>query len=577
MAATNIGKWSAQAVIDTAGVTAGANKAIAEANRVKGALGNIGGAIDIGGGATLFGGGKAIAFAAAAVATGQRFAQDFTQTVDDNLELGFLANRLGTSVESLSTLQTVARESNISTQSFASGMDRLNMRLGEASLGGEEAQRSFRRLGLEWQQLTTQGFDKNLMAISQAFLSIENRSERARLAQEIFGRGEGQRMLRLMEIGAVGLAEAMADVRTRGGFITADQLSRLQAADDAFDRMTTASANGWRNFVVAIAPAVTGVLNEWNRAMAQIDRSIVRLTAPSVATRAQQLLQSLTPPSAEAAVPDAFTQQLGELMFPSSAFPAAAAPMNISEHEAEVERRRAELGEARIALHDLANEEARRRAAAEAAAQEVNVFTGPTPQQQAVIDAARLANNHLETATNNAAEAARQLAEAESSLASAREREQLQQQARNRERIAENQRSILRDIDEADRITEQGRTPLEAFGARMERLQELFESGNLTDQAFARATRGARGRMLGDMFGNIQAPAPSPLLGSLSAGSSEAAAVIQGAMNPQVDQLSAIVAGIQAQQEELERTREIQEQLLELFENGEIHIAGLEA
>lgn len=592
-AASSIGKWSVQAGIDARGMQTGAQQAIQSAKGLESSLEGVFGRM----GAAVKFPGISIGFenvmSAIGLQSGRQFLEGFTQTVDENLELGFLNDRLGTSVEWLSGLQTVANEVSINSEQFGSAMNRLNMRMGEASLGSAEARRSFSQLGLEWDRLSTQGFEQNFSAIAEALSQVENRSERARLAQELFGRGEGQRILRLMEGGARGLAAAMDDVHARGGFITAEGLSRLQAADDAMDRVTTALSSSWRSFVTTTAPAVTGAFDEINRIMQAIGGAWDRMTGPTALARADQLLGRLAPPapavSPQPPLPEFGGQTQGGFGFQGAGaltwspfgggFPAALPPgSTVAEREAEVESLRQEQETQRRLLQQRRNEAAGAQADREAImAGRFDFFesTRSDAQQQAV-DASNLANARLQATSNDAADAARRLAEAESGLTAERARAAIIAQtaldAEESSAMAADARRAEADSNEAARITEQVATPFEGFNARMMRLRELFDNGNISAQTFERAT----GSAVEALSRTIPQIGASPLLGSLSAGSSETASIIQGSMSPQVDRLTEIAAGIEAMREQTEEARAIQEQLLDFFENGEgLRIVGI--
>lgn len=518
MANNNLGKWVAESRIDASGMQKGAAQAIQSAKGMESALEGIFGRM----GAALKFPGISLGFESLATAlplqAARMFINQFQESATAAENLGFLNDQLGTSVEWLSALQTAAGESGIETQQFTASIGRLQQTLGQAALGSSEAQGTFSRLGLDWQRLRGQNFEFVFSQVAESLSQIDDRAERARLAVELFGREGGQRMLRLFQDGARGVDRAIVDVQGRGGFLTQEALDRMLAADNALDRMSTSWNNLWRDFNVAVAPAVTESLNGIQAVTREIGIAWQRLTARGV--------PSVPGGEAEA-----------------GAIEEAAPFGGFSPHMA--------------GLRFLLGNASREQAGLEA------ILGRPIDQP------------------NQAAQLEADLAFAVAQLDDQFNRPEEERIRANRLAAQGRQEGMLQDITDADRLTAENFSPMERFADRLDRINELFESGNISAETMQRATaqamatignttplmvfrngiadiqaqaarlnaeqRGAAVRQLVDRLPGLNQQAP--LLGALRADSAEVGAILQASASPQVDLLSRTVDLLEAMKE----------------------------
>lgn len=614
----NIGKWSAQASIDASGVQRGAAQVIASAkgmeSSLEGVFGRMGAAVKFPGLSLGF----ESVVSAIGIQSGRQFIDKFQTTVDENLELGFLSDRLGAPIEFVSALQTVALESNVTAEQFSTSLDRMNQTLGQASLGSTEAQSTFTQLGLSWQNLAGQRFDQNYMQVAQALSQIENRAERARIATELFGRGAGQTVLRMMNEGAGGLARALADVQARGGFITDADRARMDAADNAMDRLTTNMRNSWREFVVSIAPAVTTALSAINTGVTSIGDSTRSLFGDLA--RLRDLLPS--PPEIPGLQegppgPEAFMGPNQEAGFTAGRWMRRFMPMG-SEAVADLgqsiasvlpdsiqERMTAVYQHSTEMLALMSQRAAELETAFDPSRMLVSSEAVTASLQSQAYESARLLEIWNELADLEAGEEADNTAASANTRAVDQATAALQRQAATfglaqdeirrfdlvaggatdsqlrafdlmlekvnllksaeKERI-EIEQQLARAKAEAARAQAVANLPA-AFqmASQLHSLEKRFSAGMLTPDQFGMNLAGMFGRM-----GQEQAP----LLGSLSAGSTEAAQAIQGAMTPQADRLAGILAAVEAAADEAREHRLIGEELRDHVKELRAALAG---
>jgi hypothetical protein len=243
MASNSIGKWSAQAFLDATGFTSGITKMMGGIQAfVKGPNG-IGMLTNLP--------------AALGLSSIEGVFSRLNDTLERELDLGFLNDQLGTSIEFLSTLRTVAGENSVGADQFSAGMARMNQVIGQAIMGGESEIATLERLGLTMEEIQNQNFEETFMKAARGLAAITDRAVRARTAMELFGRQGGGNMLRFV----TGLDGAFSDAQSRGGFTTEEDLRRFKEMDDAIDRMTTAWENMWRRWLSAVAPTLTDLAN----------------------------------------------------------------------------------------------------------------------------------------------------------------------------------------------------------------------------------------------------------------------------------------------------------------------------
>jgi hypothetical protein len=179
------------------------------------------------------------------------------QTIEQDLNLGFLNDQLGTNIEWLSSLRTVANEAGIENQAFAVSIARVNQMLGQARSGNVQALASFQAVGLSLEQIQNGNFEQTFMDVARGLAEIPDRAIRAQRAVALFGEEGGRRLLRVVG----DIDRALGDVQARGGFITDDDLESLERMDAAVDRFTTRLGTFGRTVVGIVAETINPFLS----------------------------------------------------------------------------------------------------------------------------------------------------------------------------------------------------------------------------------------------------------------------------------------------------------------------------
>lgn len=170
-----------------------------------------------------------------------------------------MSQRTGQSVESLSALEHAAVMSGTSLEALEGGIRKVGGKIVEAASGSKTAIKSFTDLGLSWRELSTMGADEQLGAIGDKLQAIENPAERTAAAMDLFGKA-GAELVPLLSEGSSGLAKFRAEAERLGIVMSGEDATAAAGLGDAIDNLK-ASASGIVNTIgAAIAPALTGVV-----------------------------------------------------------------------------------------------------------------------------------------------------------------------------------------------------------------------------------------------------------------------------------------------------------------------------
>lgn len=161
-----------------------------------------------------------------------------------------LQAQLGLTASGVGALKTIAGDTGVSFESLSVAVHRLNVRIGEARNGNEDAAQAFKDLGVSLRDSNGNIRTTAQLApeVARALLGIEDAGERARLSQETLGRS-GNRVLRAL---ASDFEAAEKKALELGITIEGNVKASAERADTAFDRLGRA-LSGFQNSVGALA------------------------------------------------------------------------------------------------------------------------------------------------------------------------------------------------------------------------------------------------------------------------------------------------------------------------------------
>lgn len=141
---------------------------------------------------------KLIGFAAAFAIVGQ-----LKRLADDIANLSEKAQGLGTSAEVLSRLQFGFEQLGASGEQAGRAIGRLQQVIGDVNRGqSKEAAEAFERLGLQIRDLARLDTGTAFLKVAEAIGRVATTSERASIANDLFGRGLSQELLPIIAQGA---------------------------------------------------------------------------------------------------------------------------------------------------------------------------------------------------------------------------------------------------------------------------------------------------------------------------------------------------------------------------------------
>ncbi len=179
------------------------------------------------------------------------------------------ADKLGTTTEAYAALSYAAKLSGVEQGQLEGGLKKLAKTLTDAASGSESAGRAFAALGLNVDQLMQMSADKQFGQIADALSRVENATQRAAIAQQVFGKS-GVDLLQLTAEGSDGIAALAREADVLGLTLSRFDAAKVEQAADAFDRVSAGTSGLGQQLAVRFAPLIDGVVDKvyaWTEAM----------------------------------------------------------------------------------------------------------------------------------------------------------------------------------------------------------------------------------------------------------------------------------------------------------------------
>jgi hypothetical protein len=202
--------------------------------------------------------GSAAKWGAATAAAAAAGAAVFVKSAIDQADAaGILAGKLGITTEALTKLEYAAKLSDVSQSALEGSLKKLSVTLTNAQDPASKAAQAFNAIGLSARELIALPADQQLGRIGDALNNVENQSQRAALAQKIFGRS-GIELLPILAEGSAGIRALGEEAERFGVVISGDLAARAGLFNDNLDRLkSVASGVG-----LAVADQLLGPMND---------------------------------------------------------------------------------------------------------------------------------------------------------------------------------------------------------------------------------------------------------------------------------------------------------------------------
>lgn len=155
----------------------------------------------------------------------------------------------------LSQLIVLQEAAGPAADKVSGAVAKFTKELGKAVVGNEEAQQTFRALGISWQELNAKSPQEQFKILADRLNGLKSDSERAYFATKLFGDSAGE-LSTLLSGGSKGIEEAERRAKNFGLVVTqseADLVKASQAANAEFGKLGTGAG---RQLAVAGAALV---------------------------------------------------------------------------------------------------------------------------------------------------------------------------------------------------------------------------------------------------------------------------------------------------------------------------------
>jgi RecA/RadA recombinase len=169
--------------------------------------------------------------------------------------------RLGVATEDLASLRFAAQQTGVAVQTFDMGLQRMTRRVAEAAQGTGEAQGALKELGLSAQELVALSPDEMFRRVTDAMQGVGNQADRVRLSMKLFD-SEGVALVQTMEGGVAALDRFASEAEVAGLAISQIDAGRVEAANDAMNRVFMMFQGFSQQLAIKLAPALEAVADQ---------------------------------------------------------------------------------------------------------------------------------------------------------------------------------------------------------------------------------------------------------------------------------------------------------------------------
>lgn len=169
--------------------------------------------------------------------------------------IGESADTAGLAVEEYQELRYAAQQNSVGLEEFGSGMEKFTKKLGDAIRGSKEARKSFSNFGIDEATLKSKTAGEVIGLLADKFKGIKDPAARASAAMEFFGKS-GQRFSNFLALGSKEIDVFRAKARALGIVLSEDTVRRAQAASDELDTMGEVIKIGLTNAALEFIPVM---------------------------------------------------------------------------------------------------------------------------------------------------------------------------------------------------------------------------------------------------------------------------------------------------------------------------------
>ena len=183
-------------------------------------------------------------------------------SLDSADSLSKLSQRVGITVESLSTLIPVADLAGVSGEKFEGGLRKLATRMLDAATGSDEAARGFAAVGVSIQNQdgTLRATDQVLLDLTDRFKAMPDGAQKTALAVDLFGKS-GADLIPFLNQGRDGVDALTTELQALGVQIGGDTAAQAEVFNDALAKVRLAITSIGNRVIEAFLPAMNDMAN----------------------------------------------------------------------------------------------------------------------------------------------------------------------------------------------------------------------------------------------------------------------------------------------------------------------------
>lgn len=172
------------------------------------------------------------------------------------------SDKLGLTTEALQGLRHAAELTGVSAGTMDTAVQRMTRRISEAAKGTGVAVGALDELGISIDSIRSLSPDEQMLKISGAMSQVASQSDRVRLAMQLFDT-EGVALVNTLGAGEQALKDMMGEVDALGASISRVDAAKIEQANDAFFRASTAASGFGKQLTVAVSPVLTELTNSF--------------------------------------------------------------------------------------------------------------------------------------------------------------------------------------------------------------------------------------------------------------------------------------------------------------------------
>lgn len=176
-------------------------------------------------------------------------------------KLAKTSDKLGIVPEQLQKLSLAARLSaDITEEQFNTALQRMTRRVAEAAAGSKELEKAFNSLGTSGAELMALAPEEQFKRLADGMQGVNSQAERVRLTFKIFDT-EGVNLVNTLAQGSAGIDALGSDIDRLNLGLSRTDLSKIEAANDAWTRVRSVVDAVFQKLAVEFAPIMEALAN----------------------------------------------------------------------------------------------------------------------------------------------------------------------------------------------------------------------------------------------------------------------------------------------------------------------------